>query len=123
MQENDPDVSLRTVHDALKAGFGEVRAGFADLKATMIAGFGNLPTRESSEAMVQLLQWVMLEKGMHEGIANARFEPLATGLPLTWKYRGQVLPETLANPLGGDHARGIAALQGEVEKGGQAIER
>ena len=56
MQENDPDVSLRTVHDALTAGFGEVRAGFADLKATMIAGFGNLPTRESSEAMVQLLR-------------------------------------------------------------------
>ena len=29
---------------------------------------------------------------MGEGIADARFEPLALGRPLTWKYRGQVVP-------------------------------
>jgi hypothetical protein len=56
MPDNTPDVTLGTVHDALTAGFGEMRAGFADLKATLITGFGNLPTRESSEAMVQLLR-------------------------------------------------------------------
>ncbi len=44
------------------------------------------------EAMAQLLQWVMLERGMDAGVANARFEPLMTGKPLTWKYRGQVVP-------------------------------
>ena len=43
------------------------------------------------EAMVQLLQFAMLHRGMGEGIEDARFEPLALGAPLTWKYRGQVL--------------------------------
>ncbi len=44
------------------------------------------------EAMIQLLQFYMLETGMGEGILDARFEPLALGRPLTWKYRGQVVP-------------------------------
>jgi 3-oxoacyl-(acyl-carrier-protein) synthase/3-hydroxymyristoyl/3-hydroxydecanoyl-(acyl carrier protein) dehydratase len=44
------------------------------------------------EAMVQLLQLYMLEAGMHHGIDNPRFEPLALQVPLTWKYRGQVVP-------------------------------
>jgi 3-hydroxymyristoyl/3-hydroxydecanoyl-(acyl carrier protein) dehydratase/1-acyl-sn-glycerol-3-phosphate acyltransferase len=44
------------------------------------------------EAMVQLLQFYMLETGMHEGIDEPRFEPLALGHALTWKYRGQVVP-------------------------------
>jgi hypothetical protein len=45
------------LHEDLTAGLvGEMRAGFADLKATLIAGFGNLPTRESAEEMVRLLR-------------------------------------------------------------------
>ena len=44
------------------------------------------------EAMVQLLQVVMVERGMADGIPEPRFEPLALDQPLTWKYRGQVLP-------------------------------
>jgi len=44
------------------------------------------------EAMVQGLQLLMLAKGLHDGVPGSRFEPLASGLPLTWKYRGQVLP-------------------------------
>ncbi|HEX5760026.1 MAG TPA: 1-acyl-sn-glycerol-3-phosphate acyltransferase, partial [Thermoanaerobaculia bacterium] len=44
------------------------------------------------EAMVQLLQFYMLHTGMAEGLARPRFEPLALGRPLGWKYRGQVLP-------------------------------
>jgi 3-oxoacyl-(acyl-carrier-protein) synthase/3-hydroxymyristoyl/3-hydroxydecanoyl-(acyl carrier protein) dehydratase len=44
------------------------------------------------EAMVQLLQLYMLETGMHHGIESPRFEPLALQVPLTWKYRGQVVP-------------------------------
>ncbi len=42
------------------------------------------------EAMVQLLQFAMLDQGMDEGIEDARFESLGLGTPLTWKYRGQV---------------------------------
>ena len=34
----------------------EMRAGFADLKATLVAGFRSLPSRESSEEMVRLLR-------------------------------------------------------------------
>ena len=44
------------------------------------------------EAMVQLLQFYMLHTGMDQGISEPRFESLATDKPLTWKYRGQVLP-------------------------------
>jgi hypothetical protein len=33
-----------------------MRAGFADLKRTLVAGFRNLPTRKSSEEMVRLLR-------------------------------------------------------------------
>ncbi|MCO4770755.1 MAG: 1-acyl-sn-glycerol-3-phosphate acyltransferase, partial [Deltaproteobacteria bacterium] len=44
------------------------------------------------EAMIQLLQWTMLEQGMDEGISEPRFESIGTGQPMTWKYRGQVIP-------------------------------
>ena len=44
------------------------------------------------EAMIQLLQWTMLEMGLDEGIENPRFETLGLGEPMTWKYRGQVIP-------------------------------
>jgi 3-oxoacyl-(acyl-carrier-protein) synthase/3-hydroxymyristoyl/3-hydroxydecanoyl-(acyl carrier protein) dehydratase/1-acyl-sn-glycerol-3-phosphate acyltransferase len=44
------------------------------------------------EALVQLLQFYMIETGMADGVDNPRFEPLALEMPLTWKYRGQVVP-------------------------------
>ncbi len=44
------------------------------------------------EALAQLLQFYMLEKGMADGVTNARFEPLKLDNPMTWKYRGQVTP-------------------------------
>jgi 3-hydroxymyristoyl/3-hydroxydecanoyl-(acyl carrier protein) dehydratase/1-acyl-sn-glycerol-3-phosphate acyltransferase len=44
------------------------------------------------EAMVQLLQFWCIEQGWGEGIDHPRFEPLAMGVPLAWKYRGQVVP-------------------------------
>ena len=57
MSEPDPDhVTLGTLHDDLTTGFAEMRAGFADLKVTVITGFRGLPTRESSEEMVRLLR-------------------------------------------------------------------
>ncbi|MFP6684959.1 MAG: 3-hydroxyacyl-[acyl-carrier-protein] dehydratase FabA, partial [Polyangiaceae bacterium] len=43
------------------------------------------------EAMIQLLQFAMLERGM--GASGGRFEPLALGKAMTWKYRGQVTPK------------------------------
>ena len=44
------------------------------------------------EALIQLLQWTMLENNLDEGIANPRFETLGLGEAMTWKYRGQVVP-------------------------------
>ncbi len=44
------------------------------------------------EAMLQLLQFYMLHEDLGAGIENPRFEPISTGCPLTWKYRGQVVP-------------------------------
>jgi len=45
------------------------------------------------EALVQLLQFAMIERSMADGVANPRFEPVAVGRPATWKYRGQVVPK------------------------------
>lgn len=68
MAAPDPrDVTLGTLHEDLTTGFGEMRAGFAeltgemragfaDLKTTLVAGFRSLPSRESSEEMVRLLR-------------------------------------------------------------------
>jgi len=44
------------------------------------------------EAMLQLLQFHMLEQDMGKGIENPRFEPIAIGHQHSWKYRGQVVP-------------------------------
>jgi hypothetical protein len=57
MAETNPDaVTLSTLHDDLGQGFAEMRAGFTDLKTTLVVGFRSLPTRESSEEMVRLLR-------------------------------------------------------------------
>ncbi|MBA2660991.1 MAG: hypothetical protein H0U74_01755 [Bradymonadaceae bacterium] len=45
------------------------------------------------EAMIQTLQFFMIERGLADDFANPRFEPLALAQALTWKYRGQVLPQ------------------------------
>jgi 3-oxoacyl-(acyl-carrier-protein) synthase/3-hydroxymyristoyl/3-hydroxydecanoyl-(acyl carrier protein) dehydratase/1-acyl-sn-glycerol-3-phosphate acyltransferase len=45
------------------------------------------------EAMLQLIQFYILESGVAEGIENPRFEPIALNEPMTWKYRGQVVPK------------------------------
>jgi acyl transferase domain-containing protein/3-hydroxymyristoyl/3-hydroxydecanoyl-(acyl carrier protein) dehydratase len=44
------------------------------------------------EAMGQLLQWYLIEREMTAGLRNPRFEPVLPGQPVTWKYRGQVVP-------------------------------
>ena len=45
------------------------------------------------EALLQLLQFFMLDTNMHNGLDNPHFEPLMINAPLTWSYRGQVTPK------------------------------
>ncbi|MEZ4319045.1 MAG: beta-ketoacyl synthase N-terminal-like domain-containing protein [Myxococcota bacterium] len=45
------------------------------------------------ENLIQVLMWGAIEKGLHEGMENPHFEPLMLGRPMTWKYRGQVVPK------------------------------
>ncbi|MFK7989539.1 MAG: beta-ketoacyl synthase N-terminal-like domain-containing protein [Sandaracinaceae bacterium] len=45
------------------------------------------------EAMLQLLQFYMLEAGLDEGMKRPRFEGIATDMQHVWKYRGQVVPD------------------------------
>ncbi len=43
----------------------DLREGFADLKATLIAGFRSLPSREQSHEMIRLLQeanWILRDQ-------------------------------------------------------------
>jgi 3-hydroxymyristoyl/3-hydroxydecanoyl-(acyl carrier protein) dehydratase/1-acyl-sn-glycerol-3-phosphate acyltransferase len=44
------------------------------------------------EAIVQLAQLLVLDQGLADGISSPHFEPMATAHPVTWKYRGQVVP-------------------------------
>lgn len=44
------------------------------------------------EALLQLLQFYMLDTDMAAGVTEPRFEPLMLDAPMTWKYRGQVMP-------------------------------
>ena len=44
------------------------------------------------EAMVQLLQYYMVERGMGVGLHKPRFEPVRLGEQFSWAYRGQVVP-------------------------------
>ncbi|MFK7917913.1 MAG: beta-ketoacyl synthase N-terminal-like domain-containing protein [Ilumatobacter sp.] len=52
------------------------------------------------EALLQLLQYFMLDTGMDAGMGagtnGARFEPILLGAPMVWKYRGQVTPKNAA---------------------------
>jgi 3-oxoacyl-(acyl-carrier-protein) synthase/3-hydroxymyristoyl/3-hydroxydecanoyl-(acyl carrier protein) dehydratase len=45
------------------------------------------------EAMLQVLQFHMLHAGLGEGMSHPRFAPIESGRALTWKYRGQVVPD------------------------------
>ncbi len=69
------------------------------------------------EAMLQLLQFHMLHQGMDQGIEDPRFEPILLEQPMTWRYRGQVLPknsrvivELVLEDEGPHHAIGKAWL-------------
>jgi acyl transferase domain-containing protein/1-acyl-sn-glycerol-3-phosphate acyltransferase len=78
------------------AGLGRYRAETAiDPDAWFFkAHFFQDPVQPGSlglESMVQLLQFAMLHGGLAKGREQGRFEPVALGAPLQWKYRGQVL--------------------------------
>jgi 3-hydroxymyristoyl/3-hydroxydecanoyl-(acyl carrier protein) dehydratase/1-acyl-sn-glycerol-3-phosphate acyltransferase len=45
------------------------------------------------EALLRLLQVAMVDRGMAAAFPHPRFEAVASGEPMTWKYRGQVVPE------------------------------
>ncbi|MFJ1646216.1 beta-ketoacyl synthase N-terminal-like domain-containing protein [Streptomyces sp. NPDC088258] len=44
------------------------------------------------EAMCQLLQYHLLERGAADGIPHPRFEPVRPGGETAWTYRGQITP-------------------------------
>ncbi|MBW2418425.1 MAG: acyltransferase domain-containing protein [Deltaproteobacteria bacterium] len=79
------------------AGLGRVRAE-RNIDAAdwyFKAHFFQDPVQPGSlgiEAMIQALQFFMLESGMHAGIDEPRFEPIGLNQPMSWKYRGQVVP-------------------------------
>jgi acyl transferase domain-containing protein/3-hydroxymyristoyl/3-hydroxydecanoyl-(acyl carrier protein) dehydratase len=45
------------------------------------------------EAMVQLMQFYMLQQGFHKKLINPSFEPIAIKEETEWHYRGQVTPD------------------------------
>ncbi|NOX28643.1 MAG: beta-ketoacyl synthase, partial [Actinobacteria bacterium] len=45
------------------------------------------------EALLQLLQFFIIDSGVADAFESPRFEPISVGSPLTWKYRGQVTPK------------------------------
>lgn len=81
-----------------EAGLGRVR-GQKDVDPSewfFAAHFFSDPVQPGSlglEALLQLLQWIAIERGLDDGLAGAHFEPIELGRPHSWKYRGQVLPE------------------------------
>ncbi|MFE3598680.1 beta-ketoacyl synthase N-terminal-like domain-containing protein [Streptomyces sp. NPDC059142] len=44
------------------------------------------------EAMCQLLQFHLLERGAADGVPHPRFEPVLPGRETVWTYRGQITP-------------------------------
>ena len=44
------------------------------------------------DAMCQLLQFYMIENDLGAAVAQPRFEPIMLGRPVTWTFRGQVVP-------------------------------
>ncbi len=84
--------------DAGKKGLGRLRAAKKISHAQWFfkAHFFNDPVQPGSlglEAMLQTLQYYMIETGLHADIANPRFEAIGSARPVVWKYRGQVIPD------------------------------
>ena len=69
------------------------------------------------EAMLQLLQFYMIEANLAEGLVNPRFEPVANGDAHRWKYRGQVVPSNRLISTTLD----ITAVQGRTVKASASL--
>jgi len=52
-----------------------------------------MPGSLGLEAMLQTVRCFVLRQDLHQGITNPRFEPIAKGRRLDYKYRGQVTPK------------------------------
>ena len=81
-----------------KAGLGRVRAekSIAAKQWFFKAHFYQDPVQPGSlgiEAMLQALQVLAIDLDVAKGIQNPRFETQASGVAMSWKYRGQVIPE------------------------------
>ena len=79
------------------AGLGRIRARqTVDPDAWYFkAHFFQDPVQPGSlglEALLQLLQCYMIEKGLDAGLKEPRFEAIAMNEDMIWKYRGQVVP-------------------------------
>lgn len=46
------------------------------------------------EAILQVLQWYMKDRGMDQDFYKPVFEAIHTKTPMSWKYRGQVFPQS-----------------------------
>jgi acyl transferase domain-containing protein/3-hydroxymyristoyl/3-hydroxydecanoyl-(acyl carrier protein) dehydratase len=83
--------------DGGRHGLGWVR-GEKDVDADdwyFKAHFFSDPVQPGSlgvQALVSLLQWYLIEVDAGAGLRSPRFEAVRTGHPVTWKYRGQVVP-------------------------------
>jgi 3-hydroxymyristoyl/3-hydroxydecanoyl-(acyl carrier protein) dehydratase len=123
-----PDTMLRMI-DRIEGAWPEGgAAGLGQLRAVkdvdpgewfFRAHFFQDPVQPGSlglEAMLQTLQFHMLQQGMDAGIDAPRFESIALDREHRWKYRGQVLPHhrqvhtTLEVTDCGRDARGAYAL-------------
>lgn len=80
-----------------RAGLGYLRAE-KDVKPGdwfFKAHFFQDPVQPGSlglDAMCQLLQFYMIENDLGAAVAQPRFEPIMIGSPVTWTFRGQVVP-------------------------------
>ncbi len=119
--------------EAGRAGLGVIR-GEKDVDPRewfFKAHFFQDPVQPGSlgiEALLQLLQALMLREGMDEGIAEARFEPMAFDREVIWKCRGQVIPTdgaitTLVEVLerGRDERGAYAVAEGTLLVDGRKI--
>jgi acyl transferase domain-containing protein/3-hydroxymyristoyl/3-hydroxydecanoyl-(acyl carrier protein) dehydratase len=83
--------------DAGSAGLGRLRAEKdVDAGAWFFrAHFFQDPVQPGSlgiEAMCQLLQYYLIERGLTAGVPYPRFEPVMLDHEVTWTYRGQITP-------------------------------
>jgi acyl transferase domain-containing protein/3-hydroxymyristoyl/3-hydroxydecanoyl-(acyl carrier protein) dehydratase len=119
--------------DGGQAGLGRVRAE-KEVDAGewfFKAHFFQDPVQPGSlgiQAMCHLLQWYLIERGTVTGLREPRFEPIMTGHPVTWTYRGQVMPtdrcltvELVVTRLGEDERGRYATADGWLWIDGQRI--